>query len=1601
MQMREKTRARSTCVVLGLCMIMGAACGFAATVVVDPAGAAMTGTLSYEFNTAGNFQGWTTSGVTGAAVSGGSLTGTASGTDPQLLRLSISGGPDLDLGFNDSIEIRLQVPASYTGDIQLFYGTTETPGIDTGARAITIPAAQVPKDGAFHVYRIDVGLDVRWRSTLTDLRIDPMGGASATGKAFALDYVRIGDTPNDVYLPNTVDQPVTSYELASKHFRFIWDATHEAEGMTTTWAHGNLRNAEECWQVYVKYLGYKEPAESWDPAYVDGNKYKVNFLCTYDGYWMGGSGTGFGYFNIDLSGLAVDPPTWVTPHEFMHVVQGHQDGDMPGDWWEGHANYGREQWIYYYAAIGAGTTNIDAGAISNGHLIIAHGRDYYLTWPFYLYLDENSDGLPDLGAGTMANVWAQNASGVYPYSTIDQLTPTTSIKDIVGYFARRMATFDFNHQADIVASLNGQNPAFWKRYHMTELVRSPDTTDWWRVPQEMAPMQGAYTLNPLVPTGSGDGRVVTVDFQGMPDTARGADWRVAFVVVADDGTERYTPLWSNSTSSVTLGASENALYLAVAATPNECLWTGHDDLVYPYRTHPSKQRFQYEVQITGATPRESDNGATTGLVPHANGGGWKSTTATVDATAYIGPNARVLDYAQVRGNARIEDYAVVCESAQVLGNAVVSGHALVRESAIVQDYAKVRDWGYVSGSSVISGNGRVLQHGFVTGGAVTEDATVKGCANSWGETLSGCAVADGDYAMGRVMTSGFAFGHLPYVGVPDEWIRPAPDRIVARYAFDAERESVVHDSYGALEAIVRNSPAWVAEDAKRTGFLVLNGIDEWLLLDRHAADTKAFSFAAWVKPLGGAANQAIVWVGSTTSSRLYLTADDGAGHAKFAIANGGSDQTLTASSALALNAWSHVAVTLSGTAGTLYVNGASAATGSITITPAQVLPANTGAADQHVYLGRAQGTSMEPFNGAIDDVRCYVKALGAAEVAALIPATSPVSAGTLYVSLDATQASAGSATWTNLGTLGSFSIVGAPSKVANVAGTGIPGVFFDGVDDAYLGPNSVADIDGASDRSIEVWAYNPSLVDEETTVSWGHRGYDRQNMGFNSGQHESWGAATHWGDDVGWGAAPPSANAWHHLVYTYSSSVARVYIDGVQANSKTLGGALNTFSSEPINLGCQRESKNGARSLFFGGYLNTVRVHGTVLTSEQIENNYLLGPAGMPANAAPTISNVTDRSVPAGTSTGAIPFTIGDADTAVAALTVAATSSNQTLVPNENVVLGGTGASRTVTVTPAVTSVGSTVITLTVNDGAATAGDTFTVTYTGTNRAPAFTADPFTKPAATAGQAYSGSIATDATDPDAGDTLTFSKVSGPAWLAVAAGGTLSGSPGTGDVGANSFTVRVTDAGGLYDDATLQITVQASQQTVTCNSVGAEDGYVQESSETSNVGGTVSATNSTSSALRIGDDNQDRQLKVFLSFDTSSLPDNATIVSVTLRMMRGSLSGTSPFTTHGTCYVDIKGGTGFNNSTTLQKQDFEAAADATQVATMSAPASNGSWSEGALNASGRNLVNKTGKTQLRVYFSRDDNDDRGNDYMGFYSGENSTAGNRPQLVIVYQ
>ena len=106
-------------------------------------------------------------------------------------------------------------------------------------------------------------------------------------------------------------------------------------------------------------------------------------------------------------------------------------------------------------------------------------------------------------------------------------------------------------------------------------------------------------------------------------------------------------------------------------------------------------------------------------------------------------------------------------------------------------------------------------------------------------------------------------------------------------------------------------------------------------------------------------------------------------------------------------------------------------------------------------------------------------------------------------------------------------------------------------------------------------------------------------------------------------------------------------------------------------------------------------------------------------NDAPTLSTITNRTINEDSSTGSIAFSVNDEETAAGSLAVTATSSNTSVIPNNNLVLGGSGANRTITVTPAANAHGSATITVKVTDvHGKSAQRTFTVTVNSVNDAP-------------------------------------------------------------------------------------------------------------------------------------------------------------------------------------------------------------------------------------------------------------------------------------------
>ena len=140
-----------------------------------------------------------------------------------------------------------------------------------------------------------------------------------------------------------------------------------------------------------------------------------------------------------------------------------------------------------------------------------------------------------------------------------------------------------------------------------------------------------------------------------------------------------------------------------------------------------------------------------------------------------------------------------------------------------------------------------------------------------------------------------------------------------------------------------------------------------------------FTAAAWVKPASISQWMRVFDFGTGTTDYMFLAVSAGqAPRFSISVTSYYDEQQLNAPNPLPAGEWSHLAVTLSGTTGTLYVNGVAVATNTaMTLNPSG-LPATT-----QNYIGRSQWAPDPYLDGCVDEFQLYDRALSPAEIASL------------------------------------------------------------------------------------------------------------------------------------------------------------------------------------------------------------------------------------------------------------------------------------------------------------------------------------------------------------------------------------------------------------------------------------------------------------------------------------------------------------------------------------------------------------------------------------------------------------------------------------------
>ncbi len=218
-------------------------------------------------------------------------------------------------------------------------------------------------------------------------------------------------------------------------------------------------------------------------------------------------------------------------------------------------------------------------------------------------------------------------------------------------------------------------------------------------------------------------------------------------------------------------------------------------------------------------------------------------------------------------------------------------------------------------------------------------------------------------------------------------------RLHAHLKFDQSRGSSAPDDSGnGWNGSLSNGVVWT--EGRFGNAIQLDGNNAHVSLPAGVvSELDDFTLSLWVL----ASNPINSWsrildFGTGTENYMFITPRNGINNnVRFAIRIPTTgEQTITGNAPLPTGQWTHIVVTLSGSTGTLYVDGVAVGTN----TNMNLRPSDLGETTNN-FLGRSQFGWDPYFGGRIDDLRIYDRALTQSlvqELATLPPAPTGVSA---------------------------------------------------------------------------------------------------------------------------------------------------------------------------------------------------------------------------------------------------------------------------------------------------------------------------------------------------------------------------------------------------------------------------------------------------------------------------------------------------------------------------------------------------------------------------------------------------------------------------------
>ena len=275
-------------------------------------------------------------------------------------------------------------------------------------------------------------------------------------------------------------------------------------------------------------------------------------------------------------------------------------------------------------------------------------------------------------------------------------------------------------------------------------------------------------------------------------------------------------------------------------------------------------------------------------------------------------------------------------------------------------------------------------------------------------------------------------------------VTAAPAAMFAHWKFNETSGATAVDSIAARNGTLNSGAVFTT--GKFSNSVALNGGGSYVSLPTSVVSSLSgnFSIAAWVYVNANGTWARVFDFGTGTTAYMFLAPVSGGNTVRYAITtSAGAGEQRIDGPILSAGAWHHVAVTVSGNTGILFVDGVGVGTNaSMTLKPSSLGSTTLN------YIGKSQFADPY-FNGRVDDFRIYNVALSSAQVVALANSDGALPAPTGFVAspghnqidLNWTPVSGASSYKMKRSTLsgGPYSIVGSPVAASYTDATAING----------------------------------------------------------------------------------------------------------------------------------------------------------------------------------------------------------------------------------------------------------------------------------------------------------------------------------------------------------------------------------------------------------------------------------------------------------------------------------------------------------------------------------------------------------------------------------